>query len=239
VPELVPGIPGAPSTLPGPPGIPGDAIAVPGIPGAGSTIAGPPGIPGTDGAIVGIPGPRSTTAGPPGVPGRTVASPGVPGARGEKGDQGIQGIQGVPGPIGSVGATSVLTTAPLAGGGALTGDLTLSVDAATGSVRGTMSAADKMKLDGMVPSVANVPSTVVQRGSDGTIAASALSGNRYVFDQSVAATTWTIVHNLNTFPGVVVIDSAGTVCEGEVDYSDNTTVVVSFNSPFGGKAYLT
>ncbi len=42
------------------------------------------------------------------------------------------------------------TTAPLTGGGALTGDLTLAISAATDSTAGSMSAADKTKLDALI-----------------------------------------------------------------------------------------
>lgn len=50
-----------------------------------------------------------------------------------------------------VGVTrNINTSAPLAGGGALSSDLTLTIAAATDSLPGSMSAADKTKLDGIV-----------------------------------------------------------------------------------------
>ncbi len=45
---------------------------------------------------------------------------------------------------------TVNTTAPLTGGGALSSDLTLAISAATDSAAGSMSAADKTKLDGLI-----------------------------------------------------------------------------------------
>jgi hypothetical protein len=60
----------------------------------------------------------------------------------------------------------------------------------------------------------------------------------YVHTQMVAAATWTIVHNLGKFPAVVVIDSAGTVVEGDVAYVDADTVILRFSAAFGGTAYL-
>lgn len=50
-------------------------------------------------------------------------------------------------------ARTISTTAPLTGGGALTGNLTLAISAATTGAAGSMSAADKTKLDGL-PSTA-------------------------------------------------------------------------------------
>lgn len=44
-------------------------------------------------------------------------------------------------------ATKINTTAPLAGGGDLSGDRTITIAAATDAAAGSMSAADKVKLD--------------------------------------------------------------------------------------------
>ena len=60
----------------------------------------------------------------------------------------------------------------------------------------------------------------------------------YIHTQSVASNTWTINHNLIFVPNITVVDSGGTVVEGSYDYPNNTTVVLSFSSPFSGKAYL-
>jgi hypothetical protein len=58
------------------------------------------------------------------------------------------------------------------------------------------------------------------------------------FSQSSAATTWTINHNLNRHPAVTVVDSAGTLVDGDVQYSNANTIVVSFSAAFAGNAYL-
>jgi len=60
----------------------------------------------------------------------------------------------------------------------------------------------------------------------------------YVHTQSVASDTGTINHNMIFVPNITVIDSGGTVVEGSYNYPNNTTVVLSFSSPFSGKAYL-
>lgn len=62
---------------------------------------------------------------------------------------------------------------------------------------------------------------------------------RYVHTQSVASSTWTVVHPLGGRPSVTVVDSAETVVIGEVGYNNDTTVVISFTTPFSGFAYLT
>jgi hypothetical protein len=62
---------------------------------------------------------------------------------------------------------------------------------------------------------------------------------RFTFNQASAASAWDIVHTLDGFPSVTVVDSAGTVVVGEVSYSSASNVTVSFESAFAGKAYLT
>lgn len=69
-----------------------------------------------------------------------------------------------------------------------------------------------------------------------------LEGDKhYVHDQGVPSNFWTIIHNLNKMPTVVIVDSAGTVVEGSVRYSQDNPLnelTVSFNGSFSGKGFL-
>lgn len=56
--------------------------------------------------------------------------------------------------------------------------------------------------------------------------------------QDSASTLWTVNHNLNKFPSVTVVDSAGNVVFGDVEYVDANNVKIKFSSAFAGKAYL-
>lgn len=60
----------------------------------------------------------------------------------------------------------------------------------------------------------------------------------YTHVQSVASATWTINHNLSGYPTAVVLDSAGTQCEGTFSYPSNSTMVITFTSAFSGTAYV-
>lgn len=60
----------------------------------------------------------------------------------------------------------------------------------------------------------------------------------YVHNQNSPSTTWTINHDLEFVPNITVVDSGGTVVEGSYDYPNDTTVVLTFSSPFSGKAFL-
>jgi hypothetical protein len=52
--------------------------------------------------------------------------------------------------------------------------------------------------------------------------------------QAQAAKVWTVAHNLGKRPAVTVVDSAGTVVIGEVDYLDDNTVRLTFCAAFSG-----
>ena len=60
----------------------------------------------------------------------------------------------------------------------------------------------------------------------------------YLHRQTVASNTWVIVHNLNKFPSVTVIDSAGNEVIGEVTYDDPCQVTIRFEGGFKGTATL-
>ena len=60
----------------------------------------------------------------------------------------------------------------------------------------------------------------------------------YEHIQGTASNSWTITHNLGFKPNVTVIDSAGTIYEGEIAYTNTSTLTVSFSASFSGKAFL-
>lgn len=60
----------------------------------------------------------------------------------------------------------------------------------------------------------------------------------YVHTQSISSDTWTINHGLQFIPNITVVDSAGSVVEGDYSYPDENTVIAIFSGGFTGKAYL-
>jgi hypothetical protein len=60
----------------------------------------------------------------------------------------------------------------------------------------------------------------------------------YAFTQTTPSSTWTIVHGLDFVPNITVVDSAGTVVEGDYSYPNENTVIATFIGAFAGKAYL-
>lgn len=65
-----------------------------------------------------------------------------------------------------------------------------------------------------------------------------LSGANYVHQQMTPAATWVITHNLNRYPSVTVVDSAGSVVIGAVSYVSPDVVSIEFSAGFSGAAYL-
>lgn len=74
---------------------------------------------------------------------------------------------------------------------------------------------------------------VVTSGNTTTI-----SSLTYVHEQGLASDTWEINHNLNKFPTVVLVDSAGTTFRAAVKYDSLNKCTVTMNGATTGKAYL-
>jgi hypothetical protein len=62
--------------------------------------------------------------------------------------------------------------------------------------------------------------------------------DHYTHNQTLASSTWTIVHNMGKNPSVSIVDSSGDEVEGEVMHVSNNQLTISFSAQFSGKAYL-
>jgi hypothetical protein len=56
--------------------------------------------------------------------------------------------------------------------------------------------------------------------------------------QSTTSAVWTITHNLGKRPSISIVDSAGSNVVGEVNYTSNNDLTITFSSAFKGTAYL-
>lgn len=65
-----------------------------------------------------------------------------------------------------------------------------------------------------------------------------IRADTFVYEQGVASSEWEINHNLNKYPSVTVVDSAGNEVIAEVNYTSMNTCVVTMTAAFKGKAYL-
>lgn len=62
--------------------------------------------------------------------------------------------------------------------------------------------------------------------------------SKYVHTQASASTSWTITHNLSFYPNVTIVDSGENYVVGDVQYTNENSLLVTFAHSFAGKAYL-
>jgi hypothetical protein len=82
------------------------------------------------------------------------------------------------------------------------------------------------KMDEILLSLASIDSRLSNIESQGG----------YVHTQSVAATEWIIIHNLERSPGIFVTDTAGNIVEFDRSDPDFSTSTLTFSSATTGKA---
>ena len=80
--------------------------------------------------------------------------------------------------------------------------------------------------------------TVTPTPSPPVVVPTVSTATSFTYVRSSPATIWDIVHNLNRFPSVVVLDSSNQEVEGDLGYPSANEVTVTFSAPFAGTAYL-
>ena len=84
-------------------------------------------------------------------------------------------------------------------------------------------------------------STVIKQPVSNEVSIAGLKGGgdkNYVHIQSNPSAQWLVSHNLGKKPAVVVVDSADEVVYGEITYTDNNTITLTFVGAFSGRAYF-
>jgi hypothetical protein len=91
----------------------------------------------------------------------------------------------------------------------------------------------------VTPIIPNVTITAPgPQGPVGPASSFVVSNVSYTHTQSSPASVWSISHNLGFNPVPVVLDSAGTQCEGTLTYLTLNTMTITFSSAFAGYAYI-
>ena len=167
--------------------------------------------------------------GPKGIQGATGAQ-GAPGA----GTQGVQGSIGPTGPGG--GAQGATGTQGAVGSGA---QGTIGAQGLIGSqgIQGVQGGG--VSLQQLSDAIAGVTLGTTDELSEG-ISNLYFTVGRVSFEhlQDEVSNTWLVVHNLGFKPNVTIQDSAGTIYEGEISYTNLDSLTVTFSSAFSGKAFL-
>jgi len=60
----------------------------------------------------------------------------------------------------------------------------------------------------------------------------------YLYQQDVPSAEWVVMHNLNKFPSVSIVDSANREVVGQVTYDTLNQATITFSAPFSGKAFF-
>jgi hypothetical protein len=60
----------------------------------------------------------------------------------------------------------------------------------------------------------------------------------YIENVTQSTDVWNLEHNLGRFPAVQVVDTAGSVVIGDIQYVDQNNITITFSAPFQGTAYL-
>lgn len=135
------------------------------------------------------------------------------GPQGIQGPQGVKGDQGEKGDAATVAVGSVIASQP--GSDAEVINVGTSTDAIFNFV---------------------IPRGI--QGPQGIPGELVLVDVHYVHEQSIPSEIWTITHTLQFIPSITVVDSAGSVVEGDYSYPNENTIIATFSGAFAGKAYL-
>ena len=60
----------------------------------------------------------------------------------------------------------------------------------------------------------------------------------YVHDQQVASNSWVVIHELNKFPAVSIVNTANQAIVGDITYNSLNQLTITFTSSISGKAYI-
>jgi hypothetical protein len=60
----------------------------------------------------------------------------------------------------------------------------------------------------------------------------------YIENVTQNTDVWNLEHNLGRFPAVQIVDTAGSVVIGDIQYVDQNNITITFSAPFQGTAYL-
>ena len=174
-----------------------------------------------------------------------IINPGQGGARGAQGrtgaqgatGAGTQGVQGSDGPMGPGGGAQGTTGSQGAiGAQGTTGSGTQGTSGSQG-IQGVQGGG--VSLQTVEDLIANSTIGTTDELTEGSTNKYFTVGRvSYEHIQDEVSKDWTIVHNLGFKPNVTVIDSAGTIYEGEIAYTNTTTLTISFSAAFSGKAFL-
>ncbi len=80
--------------------------------------------------------------------------------------------------------------------------------------------------------------SITQPSANNITLASLNDDANFVFTQGVPSATWNITHNLGKFCSVTVVDTSKQIVIGDITYTNNNSLTITFSAPFSGEAFL-
>jgi hypothetical protein len=74
--------------------------------------------------------------------------------------------------------------------------------------------------------------------TEADLARAVLTASTFIHIQMTPSAEWGVTHNLAKYPSVVVVDTTGRVCVGDIKYEGVNSLTLTFSAGFAGKAYL-
>lgn len=153
---------------------------------------------------------------------------GIQGPKGDPGEQGPKGDPGAQGPKGDPGKAGVVWKGPYSP------TTTYSKNDAVEYGGSSYIYTNDTPMSGIEPLELSHWDVLVRGG----VGEGSGEDKSYVHVQGIASSVWIIPHNMNKYPSVSVVDSGGSIVEGDVTYNDINNLTITFTAPFGGRAYL-
>ena len=80
--------------------------------------------------------------------------------------------------------------------------------------------------------------SITQPSANNITLASLNDDANFVFTQGVPSATWNITHNLGKFCSVTVVDTSKQIVIGDITYTNDNSLTITFSAPFSGEAFL-
>ena len=174
-----------------------------------------------------------------------VGPEGPPGPKGDPGKAGADGATGPPGPegpAGPAGGRGVAFTQTIGDGTnkVFTINHNLGTRYVVVTVFRNSDPYDEVEADIQHTDVNNlkIVTSKVLTLNEYLVVIAVGSDANYVHNQTILSASWNINHGLGKYPAVSVVDTGGSLIIPDVNYTDIHNVVVGFQAPTSGKAYL-
>ena len=102
----------------------------------------------------------------------------------------------------------------------------------------TLSEGDSVELCAKNGSVNNSWVSIKHKTNNSGGGGTGTGDKTFVYSQTIPSKNWNISHNLDKYPSITIVDSAGSEVIGDTVYNSKNEVTIHFTAEFSGNAYL-